>query len=438
MKKLLLTLSAITLVFAVSACKKDNGETKNNPNELTVTGDALDITDYTATLTGFANLPLDMGNAEVGIVYDKGKSFDAAIKVVASGLDGNNMFTVTATGLVPSTTYYFKSYAKNGLAIKYGAVKSFRTLPQRVTSITINKTSLTLLIGDETTLSVTSVLPENANDKSYTWSSSDNAIASVDKNGKVNAKSKGTATIKATANDGSGISASCTVFVCENNVDLGTKTAEGKTLYWAKTNLCMSGLCANPEDYGDYYAWGETEPYYYSQEPLSWKYGKSGYNWLSYKWCNGTYNSLTKYNTDCSRGAVDGITELQRAEKPGETIDDAVRAVLDGKWRMPTDSEWAELLEKCTWTLTDNYNGTGVAGIMVTAKNGNSIFLPAAGYRDGDMYVYNKGEAGYYWSSSLDTGYPVGAWSVFFTSERVDRNGGSRHYGFSIRPVYEE
>ena len=99
---------------------------------------------------------------------------------------------------------------------------------------------------------------------------------------------------------------------------------------------------------------------------------------------------------------------------------------------MPTDAEWTELRENCTWTWTTK---NGVNGYEVKSKtNGNSIFLPAAGYRDDDD-LGSAGGVGYYWSSSLDTDDPYGAWDVGFNSGYVSRGSGSRYFGRSVRPV---
>lgn len=230
----------------------------------------------------------------------------------------------------------------------------------------------------------------------------------------------------------------------EGAVDLGIEMTRGDgttyKLYWAKSNLCESGLCANPEDYGDYYAWGDTEPYYSSQDPLTWKDGKTGgYAWATYKWSEGTYKTLTKYNTSSSYGSVvDNITELQRKENPGETMDDVARAKLGGKWRMPTEAEWKELMEKCNceeWTA--NYNGTGAKGRIVTADNGNSIFLPAAGSWDNALFLFS-GSLGYYLSSSINTERPYFSLVLFIDSFSVSLKSEQRYYGFSVRPVCEE
>ena len=182
----------------------------------------------------------------------------------------------------------------------------------------------------------------------------------------------------------------------------------GLSVKWATCNVGAN----KPEDYGDYFAWGETKP-------------KSTYNWSTYKWCRGSYDTQTKYNTKGSYGTVDNKKTL-------ELSDDAARANWGGAWRMPTDAEFTELREQCTWTWTTQ---NGVNGYKVTSKsNGNSIFLPAAGYRD-DSSLDDAGSYGDYWSSSLYTGSPYLAWGVYFDSSGVDRGYGSRYGGLSVRPV---
>ena len=182
----------------------------------------------------------------------------------------------------------------------------------------------------------------------------------------------------------------------------------GLSVKWATCNVGAN----KPEDYGDYFAWGETKP-------------KSTYNWSTYKWCRGSYDTQTKYNTKGSYGTVDNKKTL-------ELSDDAARANWGGAWRMPTDAEWTELREQCTWTWTTQ---NGVKGYKVTSKsNGNSIFLPAAGYRY-DSSLNDAGSYGYYWSSSLDSDSPDLAWDVYFNSSNVYRGSSYRYYGFSVRPV---
>ncbi len=184
----------------------------------------------------------------------------------------------------------------------------------------------------------------------------------------------------------------------------------GLSVKWATCNVGAT----KPEEYGNYYAWGETTT-------------KSTYNWSTYKWCNGSKTTLTKYNTSSSYGTVDNKTVLELA-------DDAARANWGGAWRMPTDGEWRELLDECTWEWKNAYKGT-TAGYLVTSKiNGNSIFLPAAGYRYSDDLL-DAGSYGDYWSSSLYTDSPDCAWFVYFRSDYVGRDVDGRHCGQSVRPV---
>lgn len=192
----------------------------------------------------------------------------------------------------------------------------------------------------------------------------------------------------------------------------------GLSVKWASWNVGAS----SPEGYGAYFAWGETD--------MKWVY-----DWSTYKWCNGDYNKLTKYcptnNADYwdGTGSPDGKTVL-------DIEDDAARANWGGTWRMPTDAEWTELRNNCTWTWTTQ---NGVNGRLVTSNsNGNSIFLPAAGHRSSSTF-YGAGSYGYYWSSSLNALNPLFAWIVYFNSSSVYRYGGSSscYYGQSVRPVSE-
>ena len=186
-------------------------------------------------------------------------------------------------------------------------------------------------------------------------------------------------------------------------VDLGLPSG---TL-WADRNVGAD----SPEAYGDYFAWGETEP-------------KSTYNWSTYKWCQGSYYTMTKYCTKSSYGTVDSKTVP-------DLEDDAAFVNMGKDWRMPTYDELNELKTKCTWTWTTQ---NGNKGYKVTGPNGNSIFLPAAGYRyDGDLSY--AGSEAFYWSASLDESSPSDAWSLYFDSSYRGRGLSSRHYGSPVRAV---
>ena len=211
----------------------------------------------------------------------------------------------------------------------------------------------------------------------------------------------------------------------------------GLSVKWAKCNIGAE----NPENYGAYFAWGETEP-------------KDNYSWENYKWCNGSQTTLTKYNIDSDYGTVDNLTTL-------EIADDAAAANWGGAWRMPTYNELSALLDSCYWEWTTNYNSKGSGYIVYKVKNPDDmgvkktqgstvttsatyslsdahIFLPAAGFRE-DAYLYVQSMYGYYRLASLDENYPSSAWYAYFGSGSVGRGGGrygGRNRGCSVRPVH--
>lgn len=193
-------------------------------------------------------------------------------------------------------------------------------------------------------------------------------------------------------------------------VDLGLPS----DLKWATMNVGAS----SPEEYGNYYAWGETEPQ-----------SSNTYDYSSYQWCNGSYSTMTKYCVNSDYGTVDGKTTLY-AE------DDAATQNWGGAWRMPTHAEQEELLSYCTWEWVTSYNNVSVNGYVVTGSNGNSIFLPAAGYRDyGSLNA--AGSNCYYWSSSLVEGRSFSAWVLFLYSTGRYSDYDSRYRGQSVRAVCE-
>ena len=234
-------------------------------------------------------------------------------------------------------------------------------------------------------------------------------------------------------------------------VDMGTVTIGGveKNLKWATCNVGAD----NPWDYGDYYAWGETETYYEAgtaqNTPPTWKSGKSeGYDWPSYKWCNGTSRIVTKYCTESTYWDWWGSSDPMDNKTVLDPEDDAAHVKWGVTWRIPTEEEWTALLDDTLydWVWTNDYlnDGSNHKGRIVTRKNvggndpcaGRSIFLPAAGGRGGTD-LDGVGSWGGCWSSSLHTDNPSLAWIVFFDSDRHERNIGSRTYGHSVRPVTE-
>ena len=190
-------------------------------------------------------------------------------------------------------------------------------------------------------------------------------------------------------------------------VDLGLPSG---TL-WATCNVGAE----KPEDYGDYFAWGETKP-------------KDVYNMKTYKYWKGSQNTLTKYNTDTYYGeTLNNKTEL-------DIEDDAAYVNWGEDWRMPSDEQFYELLDdKYTtqeWTSREGQYGT----LIISNSNGNSVFLPAEGYRK-DSSLNGAGSFGNYWSRTLNEDYPIYAMSFGFLSSGICEHNYYSYYGRSVRPV---
>lgn len=190
----------------------------------------------------------------------------------------------------------------------------------------------------------------------------------------------------------------------------------GLSVKWCTSNLCA----VRPEQYGYYIAYGENRT-------------KSNFSWRTYQYCeNGNYYGLTKYCTSESYGTVDGKTVL-------EITDDAARAYLGGTWRTPTIEELKELSDtmNCTWTWT---KVNDVHGFLVQSRKpgftDNSIFLPAAGYRD-DAFTMDNETYGDYMSSSIDNDYSYDVQYMWFNSAGSSIGSRLRYNGLSVRPVCE-
>ena len=203
-------------------------------------------------------------------------------------------------------------------------------------------------------------------------------------------------------------------------VDLGLPSG---TL-WATCNVGAD----SPEDYGLYFAWGETTGYTGDTSD-----GRS-FDWSTYKYCNGSYSTLTKYCNNSSygnNGFTDNLTELLLE-------DDAATANWGANWRMPSLEQFDELINSSytttEWTTVNNVYGRKITSKM-SGHVGNFIFLPAAGYRSWSP-LSDAGSYGGYWSRALDTSYPDFARYLYFNSSSIYANYSySRYYGRSVRPV---
>ncbi len=210
-------------------------------------------------------------------------------------------------------------------------------------------------------------------------------------------------------------------------VDLGLTSGTK----WATANVGAS----KPQDYGNYYAWGEVTT-------------KETYSWSTY--LDGNIASYSDCGT--AKDALKGVTDIAGTQY------DAAYVNWGGKWRMPTCDQQTELRNECYWVWTESYNGSNVKGYIVYKAKTSSdkgkkiykdgtpsssyflsdahIFLPAAGSRhDGDLR--DAGSWGYYWSSSLSTDCPFYAWDVNFLSGYVSHNRSYRCFGYSVRAVFK-
>ncbi len=182
----------------------------------------------------------------------------------------------------------------------------------------------------------------------------------------------------------------------------------GLSVKWATCNIGANA----PKEYGRYFAWGETS-------------FKKSYSWKNYSLCTDKKgSSFKKYNQN-QQGSKDGITRLDYS-------DDVARKTWGGSWRIPTSKEQDELLQKCVWTWVSKGS---TKGYLVKSKiNGNSIFLPAAGYKK-NRKRKGSGRNGYYWSASLNATRSYAADYLGFIDKAKSVNMFGRYVGFPIRPV---
>lgn len=420
-------------------------------------------------------------------------SVDGKLGYTVKGTNGNSIFLPAAGVKMGSVMkigewcYYWSSTPQSSDMVYillstasdvwYGSLNTMANLPIRpvadnpspvipATGITLNKSELSLELGNSEIL-VATVTPNNVTNGSVTWSSSNTSVVSVSPNGMVTAHAVGSAVITASTTDGTNLRAICNVTVIDTkitgdvnndgevtiadvnaviNVILGGSSSQRADVnndgeitiadvnsiidiilgshsqqenhdyvnlglpsgtLWATMNV---GACS-PEDYGDYFAWGETT-------------SKQVYEFETYKWYNNTYYTYTKYCISSSYGTVDNKTEL-------DPEDDAATLNWGPSWRMPTQEQIQELINNCSrqWKSLN-----GVGGIVVTGPNGNTLFLPAAGYRLNGS-VYNAGTYGYVWSRTLSASKTYNACSLIFNPGELYLEDFVRIAGFTVRAV---
>ena len=273
----------------------------------------------------------------------------------------------------------------------------------------LSASSLTMIVGEESTVNITS------GNGYFTVRSSDTSIATASLSGtsiKVTAVGAGTATITVTDRR-SGQTATIEVTVEDNQpqsyltcpddhhphmIDLGLPSGTK----WACCNVDTDyPENQSPWNYGGYYAWGETET-------------MSTYNWSTYIHCDGSSSTCHDLGSDIAG-----------------TDYDVAHVKWGGSWVMPSKEQQDELRNNCTSTWTTQ---KGVSGRLFTGTNGGSIFLPAAGYRDGSGLGY-AGSDGYFWSSTQYPSDTSDAYILYFNSGNTLTSHSDRRYGQSVRPV---
>ena len=330
---------------------------------------------------------------------------------------GTGSFASQIPDLVPNTQYYVRAYATNEVGTAYGDEISFTTLLEKLLP-TVTTSEITDITTNSATCggNVTSDGNGTVTVRGVCWSTNPNPT--IEDNKTTNGNGTGSFTsnlsnlvpqttyyVRAYAINEAGTvygevksfttleeEPEETISGTENGhdyVDLGLPSG----LKWATCNVGAS----SPEEYGDYFAWGETTTKSEYTEENSLTYGK------------------------------------QMNDISGNLQYDAATANWGGSWRMPTKAEMQELLDNCTWTWTTQ---EGVNGYKVTSKvNSNYIFLPAAGGRYGSSLIL-AGSIGYYWSSTPSDYDDYDAYYLYFDSSGHSMGYNTRGDGRSVRPVF--
>ena len=354
----------------------------------------------------------------------------ALTKSVTWASSDEGVATVSASGMVTAIAggnCTITATAQDGT----GVVGQCRvTVIQRATGITLNPSECSIVRQSGQRLEAT-VLPANTSNRAVVWTSSDESVATISDHGddwaSVWAVNVGTCIVTATAQDGSGVSAQCTVRVYKddsgavgdyNYIDLCLPSGT----MWAECNFGAS----SPEQYGNRYSWGSQD--------------ESGYTWASYFDTEDGGQTFLKYNTPTN--------EAQNECEELDLADDIASTYYPGYifYRTPSAAQWRELQDECDWTYEEL---NGVRGARVTSRvNGRSIFLPANGQYNGEVnpdYAYEYcNQTGYYWTRSRFGDGTTQAREARAMSFALNDNNtfssatlvySERRYGMAIRPV---
>ena len=268
----------------------------------------------------------------------------------------------------------------------------------------------------------------------FTYSSGNYGVARVSPTGEVTGVTPGTATITVTSAAPYAATKTYTVTVTEpvaetadNYVDLGLPSGAK----WAKMNVGATSETGA----GTYFAFGEIDGYTDAND-----YTKTKFHWTTYKWCNGSNTTITKYVPE-DKALSNGYNNFYDNKTTLEPEDDAAKQNWGGNWSIPTEADWIELHDECTWQWENGtgnvLNTGGVKGYKVS-KGDAYIFLPAAGYWLQES-LDNVGKYGYYWAYSLNLDNEN--CPRYANRMRFNNNGGirigddSRCLGFNVRAI---
>lgn len=317
-----------------------------------------------------------------------------------------------------------------------------------VKSITLSQVTATIEVGESAKLTV-KVIPSDAEIPAVTWTSSNEAVAKVTSKGVVSGVAEGTASINATAKDGSGVTASClvTVTAATRGTTGGHDWVQIGGVKWATMNVGATTVAGSDKtSYGDFFTWGETTPRY-SSMVLTEKYNTTDatFTWKS-SWANISYTSPSDFTG----------TKL-------DAVHDAATANWGSRWRTPTKEEFMALVEACTgssandqavktviyekvtepgiyWlqkVQTGEPAYTGVGGILFVSKANTArrVFFPLSG--EIGAWYDNGDRCGYYLSSSRNTSNTNEVYVLFLFGEVSPARTEYYTGGFSVRPVLD-
>lgn len=395
------------------------------------TNDVTDITEFKGMLHGKLTITsIDAINYEEWFYYSATATTAETLKlqgtkVSASVSPSLNCFIASIMGLTENTPYYYIACARVCNKDYFGEVKCFKTADFTANVTTRNASNVSFTTATlNGTLSVTSI-EALTKEVWFLYSETATMIDAIKSNGtKVLSTLSGDTFSADISGLKDGTTYHCVACAKVHNRVLYSTVMSFDTPVYPRPTAVDMGLSVKwgsfnvgafkPEEYGDYYAWGETTT-------------KTVYNLSTYTLCKGSEYTMTKYCTNKFYGTVDNKKALEKS-------DDVAVQKLGGNWRMPTSSEWTELTDKknCTWT---DATVNGVKGYRVTSKTtGNSIFLPLAGWRE-EGTLYNRGIFAHYWSSSLNTGSPLCAYCGTFYNSTYECDDRPRYLGLPVRPV---